>query len=61
MYHFIRLREDEHAQWDIRSLARSLLNQVKQVMPLSTLLLCGKSDFVKKYEEIFKKKPGQFI
>ena len=61
MYHFTRLREDEHAQWDIRSLARSLLNQVKQVMPLSSLLLCGKSDFVNKYEEIFKKKPKQSI
>lgn len=61
MYHFTRLREDEHAQWDIRSLARSLLKEVKQVMPLSTLLLCGKSDFVERYEEIFKKKPGQLI
>ena len=61
LFHFIRLRDDEHAQWDIKSLARSLLDQVKKIMPLSSLLLCGKSDFVKKYETIFKSKPKFLI
>ncbi|OGF67511.1 MAG: thymidylate synthase, flavin-dependent [Candidatus Fischerbacteria bacterium RBG_13_37_8] len=44
LYHFARLRADEHAQWDIRNLAQQLINQVKKLLPYSTLLLCGKSD-----------------
>ena len=57
LYHFVRLRDDHHAQWDIKSLAHTLLEQVKDIMPLSTLLLCGKSDFEKQYQAIFKTKP----
>jgi flavin-dependent thymidylate synthase len=57
LYHFIRLRDDHHAQWDIKSLARTLMEQVKELMPLSTLLLCGKSDFENLYQTIFKTKP----
>jgi len=57
VYHFIRLRSDENAQWDIRQLANRLLKQVKAVMPMSTLLLCGKSDFVRNFETIYNKKP----
>jgi flavin-dependent thymidylate synthase len=55
VYHFIRLRSDENAQWDIRQLADRLLKQVKAVMPMSTLLLCGKSDFVRNFETIYNK------
>lgn len=57
IYHFIRLRDDEHAQWDIRRLAASLAQQIKKVMPLASMLLCGKSDFMTQYEKIFKRKP----
>lgn len=57
IYHFIRLRDDEHAQWDIRELARSLLQPLKKLMPLSTMLLCGKSDFIKTYRNIYKTRP----
>ena len=57
LYHFIRLRDDQHAQWDIKSLAHTLLDQVKNIMPLASLLLCGKSDFEKQYQAIFKSKP----
>jgi thymidylate synthase ThyX len=57
LYHFIRLRDDHHAQWDIKSLAHTLMEQVKELMPLSTLLLCGKSDFENQYRTIFKTKP----
>ena len=57
IYHFIRLRSDENAQWDIRRLANRLLKQVKALMPLSTLLLCGKSDFTELFESIYHRKP----
>ncbi len=61
MYHFVRLRDDEHAQWDIRRLAHQLAKKVKKIMPLSAMLLCGKSDFNKKYEKIFHALPGEEI
>jgi len=57
VYHFIRLRADENAQWEIRQLADRILKQVKAVMPMSTLLLCGKSDFIELFERIYHKKP----
>lgn len=56
-YHFVRLRDDEHAQWDIKWLARAIAEEVERHMPLSSLLLCGKSDFIKKYEKIYKSRP----
>lgn len=60
-YHFVRLRADNHAQWDIRNLAEQLLNKVKPLMPLSTMVLCGKSDFVKEFERIYGRKPSFLI
>jgi flavin-dependent thymidylate synthase len=53
MYHFIRLRDDEHAQWDIRYLAHQLSEKIKTLMPLSAMILCGKSDFDKEYKKIY--------
>lgn len=58
MFHFIRLRSDAHAQWDIRRLADQILQQVKPLMPLSTRLLCGKSDFIEQFETIYDRKPA---
>ncbi len=60
LYHFTRLRDDEHAQWDIRRLAAALKQQAMNLFPFSSLLLCGKSSFVTQYEEIFNEKP-QFL
>jgi flavin-dependent thymidylate synthase len=57
LYHFIRLRDDDHAQWEIRELAHHLLEKVKPLWPQSTLLLCGKSNFVKKFKGIYNKSP----
>ncbi len=45
LYHFIRLRCDEHAQWEIRDLAAEMANQLRSVAPMATAFLCGKSDF----------------
>lgn len=61
VYHFIRLRADEHAQWDIRSLAHQLLREIKEIMPLSAVLLCGKSDYERLFEDIFQRKPDTLI
>ena len=55
MYHFVRLRDDEHAQWDIRHLAHQLSEKVKTLMPLSAMILCGKSDFDETYKENYLK------
>lgn len=56
-YHFVRLRSDEHTQWDIRGMSRQLVQKVKEIMPYSTMLLCGKSDFAAEFEKIYNKKP----
>ncbi|HLP47250.1 MAG TPA: FAD-dependent thymidylate synthase [Candidatus Kapabacteria bacterium] len=61
VYHFIRLRDDDHAQWEIRELAHQLLQQIKPLMPLATMMLCGKSDFVNRFECIYQQKPKLII
>lgn len=61
MFHFIRLRADDHAQWDIRTLAHNVLDQVKPLMPLSTMMLCGKSDYITLFEKTYGKKPRFLI
>jgi thymidylate synthase ThyX len=53
LYHFSRLREDEHAQWDIRALAGDMRRAVEAVAPLGSLLLCGKDSYVARYEGVF--------
>jgi len=58
LYHFIRLRDDEHAQWDIRALAGALARLVRRRMPLSAMLLCGKSRFGEEYERIYGSRPA---
>lgn len=57
IYHFVRLRDDEHAQWDIRALAHALAAEVKRRMPLSAMMLCGKSQFNEEYEKIYSRPP----
>jgi flavin-dependent thymidylate synthase len=58
MYHLVRLREDIHAQWDIRSLAGRLRELVEASMPLGSLLLCGKDGFAERFERIFGRRPA---
>ncbi|HOU53947.1 MAG TPA: FAD-dependent thymidylate synthase [Myxococcota bacterium] len=45
VYHVSRLREDGHAQWDIRSLTRSLAGLVREAFPLCASRLGGKDQF----------------
>ncbi len=58
IFHFARLRSDEHAQWEIRQLSDMLVEAVKPLMPLSTMLLSGKSEYVEKFENLYGRKPG---
>ncbi|OPL19471.1 MAG: hypothetical protein AVO35_10665 [Candidatus Aegiribacteria sp. MLS_C] len=44
LYHFSRLREDEHAQWDIRGTARRMMGILREKAPLTFSLAGGKSD-----------------
>jgi len=45
LYHFSRLRCDEHAQWEIRDLAQQMVNQANPHAPCATSRLGGKSQF----------------
>lgn len=60
-YHFIRLRDDEHAQWDIRQLAHGLADQIRRIMPLSAMMLCGKSQFSENYKGVYPVLPRRAV
>ena len=47
LYHFCRLRQDQHAQWEIRSVADQFANKMIAKFPNSRALslLCGKDKF----------------
>ncbi len=53
-YHFLRLREDEHAQWDIRQTAEQMHRTVSRHLPLTGALLAGKHRFVESYRKFFQ-------
>ncbi len=53
LYHIVRLRDDGHAQWDIRNIAHEMRKVAEDAMPLGTLLLCGKDSYADRYREIF--------
>jgi flavin-dependent thymidylate synthase len=56
LYHISRLREDPTAQWDIRDIAYKMSVLAHKAMPITTMLLGGKSD----YPEIYKKLYGHY-
>jgi thymidylate synthase ThyX len=58
LYHVVRLRDDGHAQWDIRNLAHKMRVLAEKTMPLGSLLLCGKDSYAERYEEIFGRRPS---
>ncbi len=57
LYHFVRLRSDSHAQWDIRHLSNELAQAAQSIWPFATMLLCGKSEFNQTYRLLFQKDP----
>ncbi len=45
LYHVARLRQDSHAQWDIRVLADQMVAAARERIPLALMLACGKDRF----------------
>ena len=45
LYHLVRLRADQHAQWDIRDLSEKMLKLARKVMPQTLMMACGKDGF----------------
>ncbi len=44
-YHFVRLRSDKHAQWEIRRLSHAIETELKRIYPLLTAIMMGKDAF----------------
>ncbi len=53
LYHFLRLREDQHAQWDIRKTAEDIHNIIRKEMIWAGALLGGKDHFSETYDNFF--------
>lgn len=45
LYHFSRLRSDEHAQWEIRDISAEMCGLASRKLPAGTVLLAGKDRF----------------
>lgn len=54
LYHFISLRDDEHAQWDIRETAKEMKRLAEKEAPLTSMMLSGKSDFHECRKKVFE-------
>jgi flavin-dependent thymidylate synthase len=57
LYHVARLREDTHAQWDIRQLSVRMSEEAKKVAPLTMLLICGKDRYAEHYTQVYGQPP----
>jgi flavin-dependent thymidylate synthase len=57
LYHISRLREDMHAQWDIRAISLAMSQQAKKVMPLTFAMLGGKDKYSEIYQSIYGELP----
>ena len=51
LYHISRLREDIHAQWEIREVAKKMVKLAREKYPLLMMLACGKDNFEKTKRE----------
>jgi thymidylate synthase ThyX len=57
LYHISRLRDDTHAQWDIRNITKEMTARAKEVMPLAMMFIGGKDNYPDIYEGHFGKRP----
>jgi flavin-dependent thymidylate synthase len=57
LYHLARLREDVHAQWDIRELSLKMSKYARAVMPLAMMLISGKDSYAGLYQQVYGKQP----
>jgi len=53
LYHISRLREDEHAQWDIRNIAHQMIELARKAVPIVFDFACGKDRFDERRKELF--------
>lgn len=56
LYHFARLRCDEHAQWEIRLLGEQVMEIARAKWPRVFALACGKDRYAETYRAMF---PGE--
>jgi thymidylate synthase ThyX len=59
LYHFSRLRQDGHAQWDIRAIANRMIAMAKRACPLTMSLACGKDAFEQRKVVMFGNNLGK--
>jgi thymidylate synthase ThyX len=52
LHHISRLREDAHAQWDVRKITGDMLALAREKSPLSLMLAWGKDRFPEKKREL---------
>ncbi|MFH1771552.1 MAG: FAD-dependent thymidylate synthase [Candidatus Omnitrophota bacterium] len=57
LYHISRLREDAHAQWDIRNISRMMSAKAKEAMPLVFSLIGPKDEYNDIYKDFFGELP----
>jgi flavin-dependent thymidylate synthase len=57
LYHISRLREDSHAQWDIRNISLKMSKLAKKEMPNIFKCIGGKDRFNTIYLDIFRRNP----
>lgn len=57
LYHISRLREDPTAQWDIRQKVQTMSRLAKKCMPITTLLLGGKTEYPAVYRRLYRVEP----
>ncbi|MEA1972420.1 MAG: FAD-dependent thymidylate synthase [Candidatus Cloacimonadota bacterium] len=50
IFHFVRLRSDSHAQWEIRQLSDEMVAQIKFNLPIIGKYFVGKNEFNKQKE-----------
>jgi len=53
LYHISRLREDIHAQWDIRNIAGQMIELAGKAVPVVLEFACGKDRFNERKKELF--------
>ncbi|MFC2149742.1 FAD-dependent thymidylate synthase [Candidatus Auribacterota bacterium] len=57
IYHIARLREDGHAQWDIRNISALMTGEAGKIAPLTMALACGKDVYPELYADFMGKSP----
>ncbi|MDD5439657.1 MAG: FAD-dependent thymidylate synthase [Candidatus Omnitrophica bacterium] len=57
LYHISRLREDSHAQWDIRNVSRAMVTEAKKVMPCACELIGAKDRYNDTFQTVFGRLP----